>query len=377
MNDKGKKQEIIPKVMRTPREVDLEITSRCNLNCRYCYYYDNPDVKYRDLSVEEWLCFFRELGDCSIMNVTIQGGEPFIRKDLKELIQGIVENRMRFSVLSNGTLINDEIAGFIANTRRCNSVQVSLDGSSPEIHDSCRGKGAFVKAVNGIRILQKHDINVSVRVTINHNNVDDLASLSEFLLEDLKLDNFSTNSAILLGSCRLNADHVMLSIEERQKAMKTMLKLSKKYKGRISASAGPLAEARHWNKMHKAHLNNAPAFSNGGYLTGCGCPQSKISIRADGVIIPCSMLAHMELGRINKDSLEHVWQNSPVLNELRTRQNIALEKFELCRECPYIPYCTGNCPGTAYSITGQVNHPCPESCFRSFLDAGGILPGKD
>jgi len=129
--------------------------------------------------------------------------------------------------------------------------------------------------------------------------------------------------------------------------------------------------------MHAAYINNAPAFSDGGYLTGCGCPQSKITIRSDGVIVPCSMLAHMELGRINQDVLADVWQNSPVLNQLRNRRSIALEGFEFCRKCPYIPYCTGNCPGLAYSLTGQVNHPSPDSCLKRFLDAGGQIQDKD
>jgi organic radical activating enzyme len=53
------------------------------------------------------------------MNVTLQGGEPFYRKDLNELVGGIVENRMRFNILSNGTLITDEMAALLASTGRC------------------------------------------------------------------------------------------------------------------------------------------------------------------------------------------------------------------------------------------------------------------
>ena len=115
-------------MMRTPRTVDVEITSRCNLRCRYCYYFDNSAVEYHDLPTEEWLQFFNELGQCAVMDVTIQGGEPFIRKDLPALIDGIVKNRMRFCILSNGTLIDDEIVAYIADTGRCDYVQVSVDG---------------------------------------------------------------------------------------------------------------------------------------------------------------------------------------------------------------------------------------------------------
>ena len=68
-------------------------------------------------------------------------------------------------------------------------------------------------------------------------------------------------------------------------------------------------------------------------------------MRADGAIVPCSMLAHIELGRINHDSLPEVWQHSPALNSLRTRSTIPLNDFAFCAGCDYMPYCTGNCPG--------------------------------
>ncbi|MFC1829068.1 radical SAM protein, partial [Thermodesulfobacteriota bacterium] len=125
--------------MRTPRSVDIDITNRCNLRCRYCYHFSSPGDVDQDLPANEWLKFFEELNDCAVMNVILAGGEPFFRKDLKELIAGIVKNRMRYSVLSNGTLITDEIAAFLHSTGRCDGVQISIDGSKPETHDVGRG----------------------------------------------------------------------------------------------------------------------------------------------------------------------------------------------------------------------------------------------
>ena len=271
--------------------------------------------------------FFEELGQCAVMDVTLQGGEPFIRKDLPSLIEGIVENRMRFSILSNGTLVDDEIAAFIADTNRCDTVQISVDGSRPEVHDTFRGKGSFDKAIQGINTLRKNKVNVTVRVTIHRHNVNDLENIAVFLIEDMGLPGFSTNAASFFGACRQNATEVMLSTQDRQNAMENLLRLSEKYNGRISASAGPLAEARIWRKMEEAQAQDKPNFPNGGRLTGCGCPSNKIAIRADGVITPCSMLSHMELGRINRDSLIEVWQNSPNLNKLRQRHNLSLKYF--------------------------------------------------
>jgi SynChlorMet cassette radical SAM/SPASM protein ScmE len=364
-------------IMRTPRSVDIEVTSRCNLRCRYCYYYDNPTVEYRDLSTEEWLQFYDELGRCAVMDVTLQGGEPFIRRDLPQLIEGICRNRMRFSILSNGTLIDDAIAAFLAHTGRCDSVQVSVDGSGPQTHDACRGEGSFEDAVRGIRTLQRHNVPVAVRVTIHHHNIHDLEAIARLLLEDLQLDDFSTNSAGFLGSCRQNAEEVMLTTQDRQEAMETLLRLSEQYKGRISAQAGPLAEGEMWQRMEEARVEDASPFPDGGFLTACGCHNSKINIRADGAITPCSMLPHMELGRINRDSLIEAWQQHPDLNRLRYRHTIPLTAFEFCAGCPYIPYCTGNCPGLAYTMIGQVDHPSPDACLRRFLAEGGRLPREE
>ena len=98
-------------------------------------------------------------------------------------------------------------------------------------------------------------------------------------------------------------------------------------------------------------------------------------MRADGAIVPCTMLAHIELGRINRDSLDQVWRESQALNALRRRQEIPLADFAFCAGCAYQPYCTGNCPGLAYTLTGQVNHPSPDACLRRFLEEGGRLPG--
>lgn len=362
------------KVMRTPRSLVIEITAHCNLRCRYCYFFNNPTVEYRDLPTDEWLTFFAELGSLGVMDVALAGGEPFIREDLPVLLQSLVRNRMRFSLLSNGALIGDEIAAFIARTGRCDYVQVSVDGSCDAIHDSSRGQGSFTDAIRGIRALQRHRINVGVRVTIHRNNVHDLENIAHFLLKELDLPDFGVNSAGYLGTCRLNADDVLLNIEERKEAMATLLRLTAKYKGRISANAGPLAEARVWRRMEEARAQGAAAFPNRGRLTACGCSSNKISIRADGAIVPCTMLAHVELGRINHNSLLEIWHNSPALNQLRNRHTIPLTRFEFCAGCPYIPYCTGNCPGLAFTITGQIDHPSPDACLRIFFENGGTLP---
>lgn len=363
------------KLMRSPRSIDIEITGKCNLRCLYCSHFTSASDVSDDLPKEEWLEFFKELNRCSVMDVTLSGGEPLCRSDIREIIEGIVHNRMRFSILTNGTLITDELAAFLSSTRRCNTVQVSIDGSIPSTHDACRGEGNFMRAMEGVKRLRAHDIPVSVRVTIHKGNVGDLDNIANLLLEDLGLPEFSTNAASYMGLCRKNKEQVQLTAGEYMLAMESLLRLNQKYDGRVSASAGPLADARMWAGMEEALSKGETSVPDRGYLTGCNGPREKLAVRPDGVIVPCLQLSHMELGRINRDSLLEIWQHHPKLTMLRARHKISLAQFEFCNGCKYVPYCTGNCPALAYTLTGEVDHPSPEGCLRRFIEEGGRVPG--
>jgi len=177
-----------------------------------------------------------------------------------------------------------------------------------------------------------------------------------------------------MGLCRQNKDLVQLTPAERSTAMQSLLALDEKYPGRISAAAGPLAEARMWRAMVSAADQDAQAFPRCGCLSACSGPQCKLAIRADGVMVPCVQMGHIELGRINEDGLADVWQYHPELLRLRQRTGVGLETFDFCTDCRYLKYCTGNCPALAYLITGDDHHPSPDACLKRFLEAGGVLP---
>jgi len=364
------------RVMATPRGVDVEITSACNLRCAYCSHFSTPGDVPDDLPLDVWLRFFAVLGKASVMNVSLSGGEPFLRPDLKAVIDGIVANRMRFSILTNGTLLDDDRAAFLAGTGRCDSIQVSLDGSEPLSHDVFRGQGAFAQALAGIQLLQKHALPLTVRVTLHQKNVHKIGDIARFLLEEVGLPSFSTNAASHMGLCRRNAERIQLTPQEHTLAMETLLSLADAYPGRISATAGPLADGQAWLSMEQAHRDKKPPSGNGGFLTGCNGPMKTLAVRADGIYVPCLQLSHMALGHIDRDDLRGIWQGHPDLNRLRERSSIPLASFPFCRGCPYIPYCTGNCPATAFTLTGEVNHPSPDACLRRFLERGGHLPDR-
>ena len=353
------------KVMRTPRKVDLELTSRCNLSCRYCYYLDNQGVTYQDLPTERWLAFIRELGEAMVMGVCISGGEALLRDDFFTLVDAVVANRMRFELLSNGFALNDEVAGLLKQTGRCNYVQISLDGSCAEVHDIMRGQGSFVHALAAIRSLQEAEVPVTVRVTVHAGNIDDLPATARLLLEELQLPSFSTNSISSLGSNAKYGEDLFLSPSQHLRAMQVLADLDNTYPGRIEADAGPLANWKMFHDMRQASASGKP-IEDRGHLVGCGCIFNRIAVRADGAYVPCVMLPQLVLGFIGENRLSEVWQDAELLNELRGRTAISLDTFEECQGCDYQLSCTGNCAGAALSLLGEANRPSPDACLRKF-----------
>nr|WP_319538598.1 SynChlorMet cassette radical SAM/SPASM protein ScmE [uncultured Methanospirillum sp.] len=364
------------RLMKTPKSLDIDITSRCNLHCKYCFHRTSPADTGSELSTAEWLSFFDELGRCAVMEVTIGGGEPFIRTDLRELIGGIIKNRMRFSILSNGSLITPDLAENIASTGRCNSVQVSIDGSRPEIHDRLRGAGSFEGAIRGIKNLQSSGVSVTSRITVNPYNIDDLDNIARLLLDEMGMNFISTNSVCHLGLARSHEDEVNLNAEEQCRAMEKLMTLARMYENRIISTAGPLSQVRSYQQMEIARRNGR-ALPGRGYLTGCGCMWSKMTVRPDGMMVPCGMLSHIELGRINKVPLREVWQSHPEFTKLRDRYKIPLSTFDECRSCEYIMTCTGNCPASSYTRVHDVYAPSPDGCLKRFLQEGGRVIGMD
>ncbi len=362
------------KPVKTPKNLDLDITNRCNLRCSYCAHFDSAGDVDQDLELEEWLTFFRELNDCAVMAVCLSGGEPLIRGDFQEIVRGVVENRMRFSINTNGTLLNRDVLEFIRSTGRCDSIQVSIDGPGPEAHDRCRGDGSFARALAGLRLLKESGVSATVRVTIHRYNYRSLPQIAELLLDDVGLSGFSTNAASHLGMCVRNADSIALNAEEYSEAIRLLFELNEARGGRIGAQAGPLASGRHWCEMEAAMAQRFDGLPNCGYLRSCGGVFSKMAVRADGVMVPCSQLSHMEMGRINRDNLREVWTHHPHLLRLRERQNIPLSQFEHCAGCAYTAYCRGGCPALAYTLSGDENVPSPDSCYRLYKEAGGVLP---
>ncbi len=361
----------IMKVMSTPKHVDIAITGKCNLACQYCFFADEM-VALNDLPTERWLSFFDELGELGVMTVCLTGGEVFTRSDLFELIDGIIAKRMRYSLLSNGTMITQETLEKFAigkRRQRLDSIQVSVDGSSAEVHDRSRPK-SFGRALRGLKLLKEAKFPVSVRVTVNRFNVNDLGNVAHLLLKEVGIADFSTNEAYACSATDRTEDAIILTPAQRQQAMQTLLHLSEHYDNRILANAGPLALARQLKTIEDMISAGQTTQPGRGTLSACRGVFSKLAILHDGTIVPCHVLSPLHLGTIGMDSLQEIWLNHPTLTALRHRIEIPLNSLKTCLSCIYQGFCTGGCPGGALFINGDFNTRNPMDCYR-------VLRGED
>jgi SynChlorMet cassette radical SAM/SPASM protein ScmE len=329
-----------------------------------------------DLTTEQWLAFFEELGRLAVQRVTLTGGEVFTHPDFFELVDGVIANRMRYSILTNGTLIDEKVlAQFEVGKRRLrmDSIQVSIDGSRAEIHDLSRPKKSFKRALRGVRLLKEAGFPVTVRVTINKHNLHDLENIAHLLLDDVGLPSFSTNEAMPMGSGCQNQAQISLTSAEKLEAMYTLKRLLERYPDRLQAKAGPQAKLKTYAQMERARrTGEQPSEWIMGYLTGCGCVFSKLDILHDGTVVPCHILYGLHLGNVTTDSLAEIWRTHPTLQALRERRSVPMEQVSGCENCEWLLYCNGSCPGLAYELTGNFNCSNPEDCYRRFLKETGV-----
>lgn len=356
-----------------PRSLELSITGRCNLECLHCFYSRERHTR-PDLDTSQWLSFFGELGRLGVREVTLTGGEVFMRPELWQIIDGVMANRMRYSILTNGTLLDEQtLSAFERGKRtlRLNSIQVSIDGSRPEVHDRLRGKGTLEKTLRGLRLAREAGLPVTSRVTVSRFNADDLENIARLLLEEVGIHSFSTNDVMPIGAgCRWEGT-LRLSPRQELETMRVLSGLEHRYHGRITAMAGPLARWKSYRAMEEARAAGEGARSDTGRLSACGGVFSKLAVHHDGAVSPCHLLPDILLGRINRDSIRGIWTSHPSLEELRRRGRIRMIEVEGCEDCGWAPYCNGGCPGVAQRPAGGVNRASPVDCYRRFRAATG------
>ena len=182
-----------------PINMTISTTFRCNSRCLTCNVYERPVV---ELDAEEWDKVFRSLGR-SVMWFTFSGGEPFLRKDLVEIIES-AWRRCRPSVVNiptNGTFPERVLPGVerLAKTLRGTQlvINVSLDAVG-ERNDEIRGyKKDYELATRTFRelkALRAPNLTVGIHSVVSTHNVHDFPGIADALM-DLGPDHYIAEPA--------------------------------------------------------------------------------------------------------------------------------------------------------------------------------------
>lgn len=177
--------------LETPVALIFFVTSRCNLRCSHCFYWQELDTEGNELTSDE----IREIASSfrRPVSLSLTGGEPFIRKDLKDIVEAFRQGcgTREVGIATNGNLVErtvetvHEILG--SNSLDSLSVQVSLDGLEGT-HDAIRGaRGSFKKAISTIEELKKVQLHYPVfrlktALTLQKRNLSELKEFVEYLL---------------------------------------------------------------------------------------------------------------------------------------------------------------------------------------------------
>lgn len=354
-------------LISAPLQVDIIVTGKCNLACPYCS--NNEGNKKKDLSTKKWMDFFDELGELCIERVTLSGGEIFLRSDIFTLIDGIIKNKMRYSLYSNGTLITDEIITLLSEGKRkirLDKIQISIDGSCAEVHNRSRPHDSFEKAIRSLKLLHNSGFPAVVRVTVNKYNMNDLPDIARFLLEDIGIKKISFMDTALIGRATQYEDNLVLSDSDFLQSLKVLQNLKLKYDDRLLLLGNFLGISYMADCSGDKKIGNN--YSNGkpGFISACGAGYTRLAVLNDGTMVPCDRLSHMIVGVIGIHRLKDIWENSPSLNVARALYHFPLSSIPECNDCQFLEYCSGGCPGVVFENQNHLIGIDFKGCYKEF-----------
>ena len=167
------------------RKALLQITEQCNLHCAHCFV-SSTEVG-NSFSYDEIERMISQFNRLNIITVTITGGEPFMHKEIVEIVKLFRHHNIQVSLCSNGTLITEENARQLATIGNV-KINISLDGFDAETHGKFRGdKNSFEKTRETVKLLRIRYMNLLKGILVTPNvlsNLEEYSNLCRFAIEN-------------------------------------------------------------------------------------------------------------------------------------------------------------------------------------------------
>lgn len=328
----------------TPVYVVWEITLACNLKCSHCGSRAGK-VRPGELTTEQCFEVIESLKNLGTREITIIGGEAFLRKDWLQIIERITESGMDCSMQTGAYNLTEERI-IAAKKAGIKGIGVSIDGL-PDTHNAIRGRSkSFDYAVNCLQLLKKYNIPAGVNTTINQYNIHELDELLNVLIENSVI-GWQLQLAVAMGNAADNSEKLLLQPYELPGFYDNLVKI---YRRALA------------NNVLIQPGNNIGYFGpyehiwRGGdtkYFSGCSAGQTVMGIEADGRIKGCPSLPTTNYtgGNIKDMSLADIWNHSKELSFTRYR-NVD-ELWGGCKNCYYKSSCMAGCSWTSHVLFGR------------------------
>ena len=335
----------------------LHIAHDCNLACKYCFaeegeYHGRRALMSYEVGRKALDFLIANSGNRRNLEVDFFGGEPLMNwQVVKDLVaygraqEKLYDKHFRFTVTTNGVLLNDEIQEFI--NREMDNVVLSLDGRK-EVNDRMRpfrsGRGSYDLIVPKFQKLaeSRNQEKYYVRGTFTRENLDFAEDILHFA--DLGFKQMSMEPVVGDESdpYAIRKEDLPVIMEEYDRLARIMIEREKDGKG--------------FNFFHfMIDLDGGPCVAK--RLSGCGSGTEYLAVTPWGDLYPCHQFVGQEeflMGNVD---------DGIVKPEIADRfRSLSVYTKENCKNCFAKFYCSGGCMANSYNFHGTLDDTYEIGC---------------
>lgn len=315
-----------------PRRLTVELTHKCNLSCKHCYICAGKNQQ-ATIPTKQLLSFLKRLKHLRLQGIDLTGGEPLLHPDFFTILSFCIQTFEHVDLLTNGTLITEEIADKLAEYKEKLRICVSLDGSTAEIHNNIRGWG-FSEVVSGIKNLTSRGLFVRVGMSYTSDSYHDIEN-TIMLAKKLGAQRFTFSPILPFGRGEKIQTDRTRALTETQ--IKSIVEIIEKHKEFITSIDS--------DKIEKEK-------------PGCGAGFSCVVINPNGDVRPCILLPEewLSLGNIFKKSPKNLFAHPAVT--FLAKVHAPQKDDSACQLCKNRYFCSSCWVRAVYkNMTEELNCP--------------------
>lgn len=358
-----------------PVHIDFDMTNACNLACHHCHAASGKRQQ-DELSTDEIKDLINQMHGNGVIDLTIAGGEPFLRSDLMDILSHVNERPGLYTtVITNGTLLNKQTVKTLA--KKCSRINfnISIDGSTPDKldllrhrknRDETRRNQLFNQITSGAKSISDAGLRLGVSFVTSGMNSDDLESVYNMAIHELGAESvtairffpagFGKNALHELALNYTSWKNILLDLTlNKNRFKKLSLSVSAAWEIYLPLLNNGYSSQQIWDIWHYRSTLMDPVYSSK-YQTGDASGIGDLNISSNGIVYPSVLMAgnnKVVCGDIRKNSLQDIWFNSPILKKMR---KIKISEIgSPCTECKIRKLCGGGSRARALSITGMIS----------------------